>query len=82
VTDQRDQDADRPGWHGFDDSWPDEGTVVCPRHLRFVPCRRCEVGEETYSSDPADIERTMRYQWGDEAADRALGIDKGEDPAG
>lgn len=82
MSEQPDQPADRPGWPGLDEPAVEDATVVCPRHLRFVPCRQCEVGEETYSSDPADIERTMRYQWGDEAADRALGIDNGESPAG
>lgn len=61
------------GWHGFDDEAVDDRTVVCPRHLRFVPCRRCEPGAETYSSDPADVERAMRFQWGDAETDRILG---------
>jgi hypothetical protein len=66
--------GERTGWQGCDDAGPAaDRTVVCPRHLRFVPCRRCEPGAETYSSDPADIERTMRLQWGDAAADEALG---------
>lgn len=55
-----------PEWTGIDEPEEEQGTVVCPRHLRFVPCRQCEPGEETHSTDPADIERTMRYQWGDE----------------
>lgn len=38
--------------------------TVCPVHLRFVPCRRCKPGEEKYSTDPADVERTRRYQQG------------------
>ncbi|MFC7624658.1 hypothetical protein [Microlunatus sp. GCM10028923] len=74
MTEPPDEGSERTGWHGFDEPWPDEETtVVCPRHLRFVPCRRCEPGQETRSSDPADVERTMRFQWGDAETDRFLG---------
>lgn len=43
-------------------------TTVCPEHLRFVPCRQCEPGDEKYSTDPHDVERTIRFQHGAEAA--------------
>jgi hypothetical protein len=46
----------------------EELTTVCPEHLRFVPCRRCEPGEEKHSTDPHDVERTIRFQHGAEAA--------------
>jgi hypothetical protein len=51
-------------WQASSEGWSDEPTV-CPEHLRFVPCRRCQPGNEKFSSDPADVERTRRYQASD-----------------
>lgn len=45
---------------GFNSPDPVELTV-CPVHLRFVPCRRCKPGEEKYSTDPADVERAVKF---------------------
>lgn len=45
-------------------SWEDGDVAVCPDHLRFVPCRRCEPGEGVVSTDPADVQRTRDYQLG------------------
>ena len=36
----------------------DEPTV-CPDHLRFVPCRHCEPGQEKFSTDPVDVGRVL-----------------------
>jgi len=47
----------------LDDEYDDE-VLVCPAHLRFVPCRRCPPGVEQFSSDPDDVARTLAYQQG------------------
>ena len=52
-----------PGAHAHDSA--DDGPAVCPEHLRFAPCRRCEPGHEKLSTDPADVERARRFQTGE-----------------
>jgi len=47
-----------------DDGEQYDDVVVCPVHLRFVPCRRCPLGAEQFSSDPVDVARTRAYQQG------------------
>lgn len=49
------------------DAYNDDGPTVCPEHLRFVPCRRCEPGQEKFSTDSADVDRTRRFQSGGSA---------------
>lgn len=57
----------RPPWPAQPDLWDDKVTV-CPEHLRFVPCRRCEPGHERYSTNPEDIRRSREFQSSKEEA--------------
>lgn len=38
---------------------------VCPEHLRFVPCRRCQDGSGTVTEDSFIVEIARRYQRGE-----------------
>lgn len=49
----------------LDERLGSDEVTVCPTHLRFVPCRRCTPGQETYSTDPEDVRRTTEYQKGE-----------------
>jgi len=43
-----------------------ETPVACTKHLKFVPCRRCDDGNDDahWSSDPMVIDVVRKYELG------------------